>query len=42
MYHLGEKITTRKTIWIIINEIQILNIVIEVHLKLTINYIEPM
>jgi len=42
MYHVGEKLTTRKNIWIIINEIQILIIVIQFHLKLTSNFIEPM
>lgn len=42
MYHVGKKkMPPRKTICTLINEIQTPIIVIELHLKLTINFIEP-
>lgn len=41
MYHVGGKLNTRKNIWLIINENQILIIVVEVLLRLMINFIEP-
>lgn len=41
MFHSWGKSTTKKTILMNINKIQILIIIIAAHSKLTINFIEP-